>query len=305
MNVSTIQSPSSRDSRADRVFSTPGVRNRRLTRILLMTVTYGLCLVISVTTVAPFLWMLSTSFKLPTEAVTLPPQLVPSPFILDNYKELFTTTLLPFTRFIFNSAYIAGLVVFGRVFVCSLGAYGFARLTFPGRDLAFAMLIGSLMIPDMLSIIPLYSAYARIGWLDTHWPLIIPPMVANTFGTFLLRQFFMTIPKEYEEAALLDGASHFEIYWRIMLPLAKPALATLAVLTFISAWNDFFNPLVFLSSVNNFTLPVGLAFFQGELSTDYTLLMAGAMIAIVPTLIVYASAQRYFTSGVVLSGLKG
>lgn len=304
MNASMTRA-TEKQTQAEAIVTSPGKRRRLFARTSLMTITYFLCLLISVTTIAPFLWMLSTSFKLPTEAVTLPPQLIPSPFIWQNYKELFTSELLPFTRFIFNSAYIAGVVVVGRIFVCSLGAYGFARLSFPGRDIAFAMLIGSLMIPDMLSIIPLYSAYARINWLDTHWPLIIPPIVANTFGTFLLRQFFMTIPKEYEEAALLDGASHFEIYWRIMLPLAKPALATLAVLTFISTWNDFFNPLVFLSSVDKFTLPVGLAFFQGELSTNYTLLMAGAMVAIIPTLLVYVFAQRYFTSGVVLSGLKG
>jgi multiple sugar transport system permease protein len=270
-----------------------------------LVLTYTACLLISLTTVGPFLWMLSTSFKLPSEAIVLPPQWIPSPFILDNYKGLFTNDILPFVRFIFNSVYISILVVGGRVLICALGAYGFARLAFPGRDLAFAMLLGSLMIPDMLAIIPLYALYARIGWIDTHWPLIIPPIVANTFGTFLLRQFFMTIPKDYEEAALLDGATHLGIFWRIMLPLAKPALATLAVLTFISSWNDFFTPLVFLHSLDMFTLPVGLAFYQGELSTDYTSLMAGAMLAIAPTLLVYALAQRYFTQGVVLTGVKG
>lgn len=266
---------------------------------------YAACVVISVITIGPLLWMLSTSFKLPTEALVLPPQLIPSPFTLESYKGLFTNDILPFGRFIFNSVYIAALVVLGRLIVCALGAYGFARLEFPGRDLAFAMLLASLMIPDMLAVIPLYSAYARIGWIDTHWPLIIPPIVANTFGTFLLRQFFMTIPKDYEEAALIDGASHLEIFWRIMVPLAKPALATVGVLTFISSWNDFFIPLVFLSSIEKFTLPVGLAFYQGELSTDYTSLMAGSVLAIVPTLGIYVLAQRYFTQGVVMSGVKG
>lgn len=278
------------------------MKNVRPAQVVL---TYIVCLVISFITIGPFLWMLSTSFKLPTEAIVLPPQWIPNPFVWDNYIGLFTNDILPFLRFVFNSVYISILVVAGRLVVCALGAYGFARLSFPGRDLAFAMLLGSLMIPDMLAVIPLYSAYARIGWIDTHWPLIIPPIVANTFGTFLLRQFFMTIPKDYEDAAILDGASHLQIFWDIVIPLAKPALATVAVLAFISSWNDFFNPFVFLNSLENFTLPVGLAFYQGELSTEYTSLMAGAVLAIVPTLVVYALAQRFFTQGVVMSGVKG
>lgn len=266
---------------------------------------YAVCIVISLITVGPFLWMLSTSFKLPTEATVLPPEWIPSPFTWESYRGLFDNQILPFGRFIFNSVYISILVVIGRLVACSLAGYGFARLEFPGRDIAFGMLLASLMIPDMLAVIPLYSAYARIGWIDTHWPLIVPPIVANTFGTFLLRQFFKTIPKDYEEAALIDGASHWEIFWRIMVPLAKPALATVGVLTFISSWNDFFLPLVFLTSIEKFTLPVGLAFYQGELSTDYTSLMAGSVLAILPTLFLYVLAQRYFTQGVVLTGVKG
>jgi len=266
---------------------------------------YAVCIVISLITVGPFLWMLSTSFKLPTEATVLPPEWIPSPFTWESYRGLFDNQILPFGRFIFNSVYISILVVIGRLLACALAGYGFARLEFPGRDIAFGMLLASLMIPDMLAVIPLYSAYARIGWIDTHWPLIIPPIIANTFGTFLLRQFFKTIPKDYEEAALIDGASHWEIFWRIMIPLAKPALATVGVLTFISSWNDFFLPLVFLTSIEKFTLPVGLAFYQGELSTDYTSLMAGSVLAILPTLVIYVLAQRYFTQGVVLTGVKG
>jgi multiple sugar transport system permease protein len=277
----------------------------KIARPVQLTLIYIVCLILTLITIGPFLWMLSTSFKLPTEAIILPPKWIPEPFTWDNYIGLFTNEILPFVRFIFNSLYISIVVVAGRLLVCALGAYGFARLSFPGRDLAFAMLLGSLMIPDMLAVIPLYSAYARIGWLDTHWPLIIPPIVANTFGTFLLRQFFMTIPKDYEDAAILDGATHLQIFWDIMIPLAKPALATVAVLAFISTWNDFFNPFVFLTSLENFTLPVGLAFYQGELSTEYTSLMAGAVIAIIPTLVVYVLAQRFFTQGVVMTGVKG
>jgi multiple sugar transport system permease protein len=266
---------------------------------------YAVCLLVAAVCVFPFLWMLSTSFKEPTEAITLPPSWIPSPFILENYTGLFSDSLLPFPLFFLNSLKITSLVVVGRLIVCSLGAYGFARLTFPGRDAAFAVLLGSLMVPEVVQVIPLYTAYAKIGWIDTHWPLIIPPIVANTFGTFLLRQFFLTIPKDLEEAAVIDGANHFNIYWKIMLPLAKPALATLAIFTFMGTWNDFFNPLIFLNTTPKFTLTVGLAFFQGQSATDYTRLMAGVMLSVIPILIVYSMAQKYFTQGVVLSGIKG
>jgi multiple sugar transport system permease protein len=266
---------------------------------------YALCALVAAITVFPFLWMVSTSFKLPAEAITLPPKWIPVPFTLENYVKLFTSDLLPFPLFFLNSLKITSLVVVGRLFVCSLGAYGFARLEFPGRDAAFALLLASLMVPEVVQIIPLYIGYAQIGWIDTHWPLIIPPIVANTFGTFLLRQFFMSIPKDLEEAALIDGANHFDIYWRIMLPLAKPALATLAIFTFMGSWNDFLHPLIFLNSTQNFTLTVGLAFFQGQAGTDYTRLMAGVVISVLPILIVYSLAQQHFTRGVVLSGVKG
>jgi multiple sugar transport system permease protein len=274
-------------------------------RVTAGAVKYALCVAVAAFTIFPFLWMVSTSFKLPAEAITLPPRWIPAPVTFENYVKLVTSDLLPFPVFFLNSLKITLLVVVGRLFVCSLGAYGFARLEFPGRDAAFAVLLASLMVPDIVQIIPLYIAYAQIGWIDTHWPLIIPPIVANTFGTFLLRQFFMAIPKDLEEAALIDGANHFDIYWRIMLPLAKPALATLAIFTFMGTWNDFLHPLIYLNSTQNFTLTVGLAFFQGQAGTDYTRLMAGVVTSVIPILIVYAAAQQHFTRGVILSGVKG
>ncbi len=268
------------------------------------TFIYVVCIIIACTTVGPFIWMLSTSFKIPSEAVTFPPHWIPHPWVTSNYTYLFNNDILPFGKFFINSAYIAVLVVIGRLFVCSLGAYGFARLSFPGRNAAFGLLLASLMIPDMLTVIPLYSVYTKLHLINTHFPLIVPPIVANTFGTFLLRQFFMGIPKEFEEAALLDGASHLRIFLTIMLPLSKPALATVAVFTFMNSWNDFFNPLVYLSDVNKFTLPAGLAFFQGESATQYTQLMAGTMLAVIPTLVLFLAAQRYFIRGISMSGLK-
>lgn len=280
------------------------VRRRRPRRIVAPTATYVVCVIVALVAIGPFVWMLSSSFKEPGDVISLTPRLLPQPFTLENYEYLVNNGVLPFIRFLGNSAYITVLVIIGRLFVCALGAYGFARLQFRGRDAAFGLLLASLMIPDMLMVLPLYSAYVKAGLIDTHFPLIIPPIVANTFGTFLLRQFFMTIPKEYDEAALVDGASHFRIFVSIILPLSKPALATLAVLTFVNVWNDFFGPLVYLSDVNKFTVPVGLAFFQTQDSTQYGPLMAGATLAIIPTVLVFVFAQKYFTRGISMTGIK-
>jgi len=279
-------------------------RRRRAGRIVAPTATYVVCGIVALVAIGPFLWMLSSSFKEPGDVISLTPSLFPHPFTGENYAYLINNGVLPFLRFLGNSAYITVLVIIGRLFVCALGAYGFARLQFRGRDAAFALLLASLMIPDMLMVLPLYSAYVKAGLINTHFPLIIPPIVANTFGTFLLRQFFLTIPKEYDEAALVDGASHFRIFVSIILPLSKPALATLAVLTFVNVWNDFFGPLVYLSDVDKFTVPVGLAFFQSQDSTQYGPLMAGATLAIIPTVLVFVLAQKYFTRGISMTGIK-
>ncbi|MGW5366490.1 carbohydrate ABC transporter permease [Actinopolymorpha pittospori] len=279
-------------------------RRRQAGRILAPAAIYVVCIIVVLIAIGPFLWMLSSSFKEPGDVISLTPRLFPDPFTTENYAYLVNNGVLPFLRFLGNSAYITVLVIIGRLLVCALGAYGFARLQFRGRDAAFALLLASLMIPDMLMVLPLYSAYVETGLINTHFPLIIPPIVANTFGTFLLRQFFMTIPKEYDEAALIDGASHFRIFVSIILPLSKPALATLAVLTFVNVWNDFFGPLVYLSDVNKFTVPVGLAFFQGQDSTQYGPLMAGATLAIIPTVLVFVFAQKYFTRGISMTGIK-
>jgi multiple sugar transport system permease protein len=280
------------------------VRRLRPRRIVAPTAIYVVSVIVALVAIGPFVWMLSSSFKEPGDVISLTPHLLPQPFTVENYEYLVNNGVLPFIRFLGNSAYITVLVIIGRLFVCALGAYGFARLQFRGRDAAFALLLASLMIPDMLMVLPLYSAYVKAGLINTHFPLIIPPIVANTFGTFLLRQFFMTIPKEYDEAALVDGASHFRIFVSIILPLSKPALATLAVLTFVNVWNDFFGPLVYLSDVNKFTVPVGLAFFQTQDSTQYGPLMAGATLAIIPTVLVFVFAQKYFTRGISMTGIK-
>ncbi len=264
---------------------------------------YVVASVLAVIAAFPFLWMLSTSLKDRRQALQLPPVWIPDPLILSTYTELFR--LLPFGTFFTNSLKIAILVTVGRIVFCSLAGYGFARFNFKGKNLMFAVLLAALMIPPQITIIPLYVGYRSVGWLDTHWPLIIPGIFANTFSTFLMRQFFATIPRELDEAARIDGCSSLGILWHILLPLSKPALATLAIFSFMTTWNDFFGPVVFLSSQANYTVPVGLSFFQDAYSAEYPLLMAGAVLALLPIVLVYLFAQKYFTEGIALTGIKG
>lgn len=256
----------------------------------------------------PLAWMLTTSFKQPGDELVWPPEWVPSPATFDNYANLFsssTARYFPFLTFIWNSAYIAVATVVGRVIVCAAAGYAFARMRFPGRDLAFGMLIAALLLPDVVLIIPLYSLYYQLGWLDTHWPLLVSPIFANTFGTFLFRQFFLTLPQELDDAARIDGANHYQIFWKIAVPLAKPVGAALAIFTFQSSWNNFTTPVIYISSINKQTLPVGLQAFNQEFQTEYSVLMAGAMVALVPVLVVFVAFQRYFVQGITLTGLKG
>jgi ABC-type glycerol-3-phosphate transport system permease component len=246
--------------------------------------------------------MLSTSVKPQYDALLIPPKWVPDPVIWESYPKIFQ--IFPFTIFFYNSFKITALVITGRLFFCSLAAYGFSRFSFPGRDLAFAMLIAAMMIPMMVAVIPLYIGYQAIGWINTHWPLIVHPAMANTFGVFLLRQFFASIPFELDESARIDGCSMFSIYWRIILPLSRPAFVVLAIFTFVETWNSFFFPLIFLDDLNKFTVAIGLAFFQDENMTEYPLLMAASTLSIIPILIFYTFLQKYFVQGVTLSGLK-
>ncbi|NPV80256.1 MAG: carbohydrate ABC transporter permease [Firmicutes bacterium] len=254
-------------------------------------------------TIGPLLWMVSTSLKGPGEIFSLPPKWIPNPPVWANYVEAWNAA--PFGLFFYNTCLITFSVVVGRLFICSLGGYAFARLRFPGSQVAFALLLGAMLIPGTVTLIPQYYMFRLFGWIDTPWPLIMPGVFANTFGTFLLRQFFMTIPDELEDAARIDGASSMQIYHRIMLPQAKPALAALGIFTFMGSWNDFMGPLIYLNTYEKMTLQVGLAQFQGEFYTDWQLLMAASVIVLLPVLLVYLFCQRYFIEGITLTGLKG
>jgi len=250
----------------------------------------------------PFLWSISTSLKGMNEVFTYPPKWMGETLKFSNYQHM--TERFPFYRFFFNTLKITVIVVALQLLTSSMAGFVFARLRFKFREGLFGIYLATLMVPAQVTMIPTFLLMKYYGLLDTHWSLILPGIV-SAFGTFLMRQFFSTIPASLEEAARIDGCTPFGIYWRIFVPLSKPALATLGIFIMLGTWNDFVNPLIFLSSMNKMTLTLGLANMQGLYSTDWPALMAATVITILPILIVFLAAQDLFVRGVTLSGLKG
>ncbi len=265
--------------------------------ILLHLVIYALAIVV----IAPFLWMILTSFKDMSEIYVYPPKWLPEKFNFDNYVNAFTAA--PFGRYYLNSLIVAFAVTLGQLITCSMAAFAFARLRFKGRDILFYIFLGTMMIPYNVTMIPSFMVLYWLGWIDSYYALIVPGL-ASAFGTFLLRQFFITIPRELEEAAYIDGASRFQVLRRIIVPLAKPALATLAIFTFMGVFNDFIWALIVINSEQMQTVQLGLAIFRDRYLTEWDLLMAGSVTAVLPILIVFFFAQKYFIKGITLSGLK-
>lgn len=252
--------------------------------------------------IVPFLWMISTSFKSIPEVFAYPIIWIPETIRWENYPQVLE--LLPFGRYLFNTAFVSAAVTILELVTSSLAAYAFARLNFPGRDKLFLLYLGTLMIPGQVTLIPNFLLMRWFGWIDTYMALIIPAAF-TAFGTFLLRQFFLSIPRELEEAARADGASYFRVYWQIILPLSGPALATLAVFSFMTQWNAFIWPLIVTNREELRTVTVGLRYFQDELVTDYHYLMAGSVMSVIPVLIIFLLLQRYFVRGIALTGMGG
>ncbi|HLH72558.1 MAG TPA: carbohydrate ABC transporter permease [Chloroflexota bacterium] len=256
----------------------------------------------AVLTLAPIAYALTTSLRTPAESFTLPPQWIPVSPDWSNYQAVFTT--VPFGAYLLNSGIVTVSIVIGQLITSSLAGYAFARFDFPGKDALFWLILATMMIPLQATIIPVFVEISRAGLADTRASLVITA-VGTAFGTFLLRQYFKTIPNEYEEAALVDGAGHLTIFWSVYLPLVQPGLAVLAVLTFNSHWNEFLRPLVFLKSVDKFTLPLGLVSLQGYLGTgSISVVLAGVILSLIPVLAVYLLGQRYLIEGIMLGGLK-
>ncbi|MET9023254.1 carbohydrate ABC transporter permease [Actinopolymorpha sp. NPDC004070] len=261
---------------------------------------YAVMFVLAAAFLLPLVWMLASSLKPEAQVLTIPPDFFPNHPLWSNYAAVFDRIPV----FVFNSVKLATYNVVGILVVSSMAGYAFARLRFAGRDIAFMVLLATSIIPGIAYLIPQYIVFRQIGWIDTHYPLWVPRVLTPVFATFLMRQAFKTVPNELEDAAKIDGASTFGIYWRIMLPQTKPVLAAIAVFTFLDSWNDLFGPLIYLNSENLQTLPVALAQFQGEYFSQLSLLMAGATVSVVPVIVVFLLAQRYFIQGITMTGLK-
>jgi multiple sugar transport system permease protein len=279
------------------------VRWPRVGRVAGKLIVYLLLVTLGFIFLFPFIWMVTTSLKAPGNLYVDPPQWIPNPVYFANYPETFVR--LPFATFIRNSVVITVLATIGYVLSSTAAAYAFARLRFRGSAKLFALVLATLMLPGQVTLIPQFILFNELGWLGTVLPLIVPPFFGSAFYIFLLRQFFMTLPRELDEAATIDGANPPQIFWSVILPLAKPAVATVTVFSVIYNWNDFFGPLIYLTRLQDMTLAVGLQMFRGQNDTDFAHMMAGSTLAIAPILILFFIAQDAFVQSIALTGIKG
>ena len=277
------------------------MKSKKPLKIFQTTLLHIVIYALAIVTLIPFIWMVLTSVKSLGDIFIYPPQWLPSEVHLENYVKAFDAA--PFGRYYFNSIFVAAAVTFGQLITCSMAAFAFARLKFWGRNVLFFIFLATMMIPYNVTMIPSFMVLYWLGWVDTYQAMIVPGL-ASAFGVFLLRQFFMTIPKELEEAAYIDGATKFTVLRKIIIPLSKPALATLAIFTFMGVFNDFIWALIVINTEDMRTVQLGLAVFRDRYLTQWDLLMAGSVTAVLPILIVFFFAQKYFIKGIALSGIK-
>ena len=267
-------------------------------------VIFGLLAALSLVFILPLVWLIRSSLMDNASIFVFPPMWIPDPFVWSNYEYVFTS--YPLLLYLGNTLQIVVPAVLGVVITSTFVAYGFARIPWRGREVVFGVLLSTLMLPYVVTLIPTFFMWSRLGFVDTYVPLVLPHWFGGgIFNIFLMRQFMRTIPLEYDEAATLDGAHHFQILWHIIVPLSRPALITVAILSFLHHWNDFLGPLIYLSSPEKATLALGLANFQGEYSAEWGRLMAASTVMLVPVIAVFFFAQRYFIQGITMSGLKG
>ncbi|TCN22565.1 carbohydrate ABC transporter permease [Mesobacillus foraminis] len=252
--------------------------------------------------VFPFLWTVSSSLKDISQIFLVPPAWLPNPIKWSNYID--SLTAMPFGLAYWNSFYITAVVVLATLLTASMAAYAFAKIEFKGANFLFVLFLATMMVPKQVTMIPLYIIMGKIGWLDSHLSLIVPGALFNAFAVFLLRQFIMGIPKELEEAAIIDGAGYFKIYWSIILPLIRPSLAAVGIFVFLGSWNNFLDALIFLNTPQQFTVPLLLNTFKGLYVADWALMMAGTTISVIPVLIIYIFAQKQIIEGVTITGIK-
>ncbi len=275
-------------------------KSRKRQQLIGKIFVYIILILVSMVLIAPLLWMLSTSLKPMTEIVQFPPTLIPESIQWDNY--LHTVQAFPFFRYMQNTMFITAFVVAGNILSNSFIAYGFAKIDFPGKNILFALVLATMMVPGFVTMIPQYILFTQIGWVGTYLPLIVPSFFGSAFYIFLMRQFYMSVNNELIEAAQIDGANHLYIWSRLMLPLTKPALITIGIMSFNGAWNDFLGPLLYITREENYTLQIGLQSFQSQSTTQWNYLMAGATLVMIPTILLFFFAQKYFIEGMDLTG---
>jgi multiple sugar transport system permease protein len=284
------------------------IRRRAWRRVAVVTgrwaLVYALLIILGAFVLLPFLWTLSSSLKPYGTGITFPPQFIPKIFYWQNYPKVIQT--IPFFTYLRNSAFVTGFSVLGELLSASLVAFAFARMRFPGRNILFVIVLGTMMIPYPVTMVPTFILFRMLGWVNTYLPLIVPPFFGPAYSIFLLRQFFMTINHELDEAAEVDGAGWFRIYWQIILPLAKPALATVAIFSFMAYWNDFLGPLIYLSDNAKFTLALGVNYLRSMRGGgDLSMQMAASVMFVLPCIVLFFVAQRSIVQGIVTTGLKG
>lgn len=284
---------------------TPAGRSRTVGRVVSKTIVLILLIAVACLSIIPFLWLLRSSFMSDGQIFKVPPEWLPSPIVWTNFADAFAAQ--PFLRYFLNTMVIIVIVVPGVLISCSAAAFAFARLHWPGRNLVFGLLMTGLMLPYAVTLIPTFIGWQVLGAVDTYWPLVIPPWFAagGAFYIFMLRQFFLGVPLDLDNAVYVDGGSPFTVYRKVILPLNKGPLTLVAVFTTIGAWNDFLNPLIYLSTGEKYTLSLGLSTFQSQYSSDWGQLMAATLVVILPMIVLFAFAQRYIVEGVALTGLKG
>jgi ABC-type glycerol-3-phosphate transport system permease component len=280
-------------------------QSRRFQNGVRQAITYTLLALLSLVFIFPFYWMILSSLKTNAQIFLWPPQWFPKPIYLQNYVRAFTNPQLPFAVFIKNSFILEVGIISGRLLSCVLVAYGFARLEAPGKNFWFTVLLATFMMPGVLLMIPKYILFNKLGWVNTYLPLIVPAWFGESYAIFLMRQFFLTIPRELEEAAVIDGANTYHILRYIMVPLSTPVLAVITVLSFKDIWNMFFEPLLYLNSSTKYTVSIGLAYFNGQFTVDTGALMAASVVMLIPVIIVFFIAQKAFVEGISLTGLAG
>jgi len=287
------------------ITAAPWWGSKRFGEIAHGLIVYALLVILSLVFLFPFFWMISTALKPDYQVFIWPPKWIPDPIQWSNFADAFSNPLLPFDIFVKNSMIIEVGMITGRLISCTLVAYGFARLEAPGKNALFGLLLATLMLPAAAVLIPRFILFSRLGWVNTFRPLIVPAWFGEAYAIFLMRQFFLTIPRELEEAAYIDGASTLQVIRYVIVPLSLPVLTVITILSFKDIWNDLLNPLLYLNDASKYTVAVGLAYFNGQFNVQMNLLMAASVTMLVPVLGLFFIAQRAFVEGITMTGLKG